>query len=65
MSRDENVMDSALVDRYVSGIASLLRSAGGLVIWPRIQGYCDSRFVEEVNRAIKGDSKAWLEQMLP
>lgn len=64
LSRDENVVESGLVDRYVAGVASVLRSAGGAVIWPRIQAYYDRRFVEEIDRAIADDDETWLEQML-
>ncbi len=59
------VQDADWVDVYVRGVSLVLRSPGGSIVWPIIQGFYDPRFVDEVDRVVKKESTTWLEALLP
>ena len=65
ISRKQGVMDQETLERYVRGISLVLRSTGGRVVWPIIQGFYDRQFVDELDRVVKQESTTWLEALLP
>jgi len=65
ISRKQGVIDPETLARYVLGVSLVLRSPGGRVVWPTIQGFYDRQFVDELDRVIKEDSITWLEALLP
>jgi hypothetical protein len=64
-SRKQGVMDPETLDRYVRGVSLVLRSPGGRVVWPIVQGFYDQQFVDELDRVIAEESTTWLERLLP
>jgi hypothetical protein len=65
LSRTQDGPDVDWVDRYVLGVSLVLRSPGGRVVWPIIQGWFDRRFIDELDRVVREEDTTWLESMLP
>jgi hypothetical protein len=65
LSRKQGVMDGEMYDSFMGGISLVLRSPGGRVVWPNIQGFYDQQFVDELDRIIGEESTTWLEALLP
>ena len=65
ISRRQGVMDPGTLDRYVIGVALVLRSPGGRIVWPLIQGFFDGEFIGELDRVVAEESTTWLEALLP
>jgi hypothetical protein len=65
LSRRQGVLDPQALDTYVRGVSLVLRSAGGRVVWPALQGWYDPQFVRELDRLVEEESTTWLEAVLP
>lgn len=65
ISRRQGVVDPETLDRYVLGVSLVLRSPGGRVVWPLVQGFYDPEFIGELDRVVAEESTTWLEALLP
>ncbi len=56
--------DMTWVDRYVTGIAAVIRSPGGAAVWPKLRGFFDDEFVRAVENKVEEEPTTWLEMLL-
>lgn len=64
LARRRGISEMDMIDRYVNGVASVLRSDGGQVMWPRLKGWFDPDFAAHVDEAIQQGEAKWLDIML-
>ena len=64
LARRRGIPDMDMTDRFVGGVATVLRSDGGRVMWPRIRGWFDPDFATDVDEAIENGDVTWLDVML-
>jgi hypothetical protein len=64
LAQRHGIHDMEFAERYMEGVAQVLRSDGGQVMWPRVRGWLDQDFVTEIDKMIKQSDVTWLDQML-
>ncbi len=64
LARRGGLPDMPWVDRYVTGIAAVLRSPGGAAIWPKLRGFFDDEFVRALDSRVEEDATTWLQMLL-
>ncbi len=64
VARRSGIPEMTWVDKYVMGVATVLRSPGGAAVWPSMRGWFDEDFVGAVDRKIAEDSTTWLQMLL-
>ena len=58
------IIKRELINSQLEGVAMVLRSNGGRIVWPRIKGFYDPRYAAEVERVIARNDTTWLDTML-
>lgn len=61
MARRQGVPGLEWVDRYVQGVALVLRSDGGQIVWPKLRGFFEEAFAEALERAVREDDATYLD----
>jgi len=64
LAKRDGINNMDFADKYMEGVAQVLRSDGGQVMWPRIRGWFDSDFAADIDEAIKQSEVTWLDQIL-
>jgi hypothetical protein len=64
LARRRGIPDMDMTDRLTEGVATVLRSDGGQVMWPRIKGWFDAGFATYVDETIANGDVTWLDRML-
>ena len=64
VARQRGIPNMEWVERYVLGIALVLRSDGGQSVWPRMRPFFDEAFVEAVDRRMREDDETFAQAML-
>ena len=64
LARRRGIPEMDWADTYVEGVASVLRSDGGKVMWPRIRDWFNPDFAADVDEAIMRSDAKWLDIML-
>lgn len=64
LAKRSGIPDMSWVDSYIVGVASTLRSPGGVIIWPKLRGWFDEEFVRVIDDKIAEDSATWLQMLL-
>ena len=62
--RQCGIPDMDFTNTMIGGVASVLRSDGGAVMWPRIRDWFDPEFAAEVEKTIEAGGEKWLDVML-
>ncbi len=62
--RQRGIPELDYTDTMIGGVASVLRSDGGQVMWPRIKAWFDPMFAAEIEKAISAGDETWLDVML-
>ena len=52
------------VDSYVLGVALVLRSDGGQIVWPRLRVFFKEPFADALERTAREDNATFLEVLL-
>jgi hypothetical protein len=58
------IIKHELINEQLEGVAMVLRSDGGRIVWPRIKIFFDPDYAAEVERVIAKDDRTWLDAML-
>jgi hypothetical protein len=58
------IIQSELANDQLDGVAMVLRSDGGRIVWPRIKGFFDPKYAAEVERVVGQNDSTWLDTML-
>ena len=64
VARRSGIPGMEWVDRYLLGVAVVLRSSGGAVVWPRMRAWFDEDFVTALDKKIDEDSVTYLQMTL-
>ncbi len=64
MARKHGVANMEWVDRYVNGVALVLRSDGGKIVWPRLRGFFEKPFADALERTAREDNATYLDVLL-
>ena len=64
VARQRGIPNMEWVDKYVLGVALVIRSDGGQAVWPRLRGFFDEVFSEEIERCVQEDDTTFLQAML-
>ncbi|MFT7141318.1 MAG: hypothetical protein ACI9B8_003755, partial [Sulfitobacter sp.] len=64
IARRNGIPDMAWVERYMLGVATVLRSNGGLIIWPKLKLWFDEEFTADLESKIAEGEETWLEVIL-
>lgn len=64
MARNRGILDMEWVDAYMVGVARVLRSEGGRIVWPRLRGNFERPFTEALERTIQDDEETFLDAIL-
>ena len=64
IARRNGIPDMAWVERYMLGVATVLRSNGGSIIWPKLKLWFDEEFTVDLESKIAEGEETWLEVIL-
>jgi hypothetical protein len=64
MARQHGVPNMQWVDRYVQGVALVLRSDGGQIVWPRLRDFFEKPFADALERTAREDNAKYLDALL-
>jgi len=64
MARERGIRDMEWVDGYVLGVALVLRSDGGQIVWPRLRAHVEKPFADALERTVREDDATFLEVFL-
>lgn len=60
MARKRGIPNMEWVDRYVLGVALVLRSDGGQIVWPRVRAFLEKPFADALERTVREDDATFL-----
>jgi hypothetical protein len=63
-ARRRGIPGMDFADGYMQGVAQVIRSDGGRIMWPRIKIFLDQEFLNEMDILVKQSEVTWLDQML-
>ncbi len=64
MARKRGIPNMEWVDSYVEGVALVLRSEGGQIVWPRLRARFEKPFADALDRAVREGKSTFLEVIL-
>lgn len=64
LARNHGIENMEFAEKYMEGVAQVLRSDGGQRMWPRIRGWYDEEFAKKIDEQIKQSEVTWLDQIL-
>jgi hypothetical protein len=64
LARRRGIPEMDWAGTYLNGVALVLRSDGGKVMWPRLRGWFDPDFAAAVDEEIQNGDVQWLDAML-
>ena len=64
MARNRGIPNMEWVDRYMLGVALVLRSEGGQIVWPRLREFYETPFADALERTVREDNSTFLEALL-
>ena len=64
VARERGIPNMDWVDRYMHGVALVLRSDGGQAAWARIRTFFDEAFVEAIDRLVQEDDTTFVQATL-
>jgi hypothetical protein len=62
--RERGVPNMEFVDRYLFGVASVLRSDGGKLAWPRLRPFYDEDFICALEQVVREGEATYLDMLL-
>jgi hypothetical protein len=64
VARQRGIPNMEWVDIYVLGVALVIRSDGGQVVWPRLRGFFDEEFSEVIDQRVREGDENFLQALL-
>jgi hypothetical protein len=64
IARRSGISNMEWIDSYMLGVASVLRSPGGAILWPRMRHWFDEDFTKTIDAKIVEDEATWLQILL-
>jgi len=64
MARRRGIPHMEWVDGYMDGIARVLRSEGGQMVWPRLRPNFEKPFADALEQTVREDNETFLETVL-
>lgn len=64
MARKRGIPNMEWVDGYMLGVALVLRSNGGRIVWPRLRSFFEKPFADALDRTVREDNATFLEVLL-
>jgi hypothetical protein len=64
MARNRGFLDMEWVDAYMGGVARVLRSEGGRIVWPKLRDNFEKPFTVALERTIREDDETFLDAFL-
>ena len=62
--RERGVPNMEFVDGYLLGVALVLRSEGGVIVWPRLRIFFDEEFNRALEAVVREDDTTNLDLLL-
>ena len=60
LARSRGIPNMEWTDGYMGGVALVLRSEGGQIIWPKLRANFEKPFVDALERAVREDNSTFL-----
>ena len=60
LARNRGIPNMEWTDGYMGGVALVLRSKGGQIIWPKLRAMFEKPFVDALERAVREDNSTFL-----
>ena len=64
MARKRGIPNMEWVDTYMLGVALVLRSEGGQIVWPRLRALFEKPFADALEQTVRKDNSTFLEVLL-
>ena len=64
LAEHHGIIKRELTNDQIEGVAMVLRSNGGRIVWPRIKVFFDPSYAAEIERAVARNDTTWLDAML-
>ncbi len=64
MARNRGMPNMEWVDGYMVGVALVLRSEGGQIVWPRLRANFETKFADALEQKVREDKSTFLQAFL-